>query len=251
MDSVKYNRQNECLYAIRVKSGSKPEKIIYLKSNSDTNYLGIIRTDEYIESDYNPKSVFSNVHVFMKPVDEESFLILAHKYVLDKGDTSKEDKYVRAHSETAENQEEKPVAYVQIEPVRPVIRGMFDKKVKTVESQDKHVQTVSYTSLQKESSAVNLKGYVEEVSAVLNANWMPPKSGRNTQAIVILTIGPDGSLQKYKMAKSSGDEATDRSIINAAEQAVPYAKFPKVYNQSVPLKLQFVFTYKKFRKSVI
>ena len=113
---------------------------------------------------------------------------------------------------------------------KPDIRGVSDKNIdneKQKLNQEIKVEKVDSTKIKQQetqvsSQAASLKDYVAEVSIKLNENWQPPKSGQNTQTIVILTIGEDGSLQKYDIAKSSGDEATDRSIISAAEKSVPY-----------------------------
>ena len=142
---------------------------------------------------------------------------------------------------------------------KPDIRGVSDKNIdneKEKLNQEIKVEKVDSTKIKQQetqvsSQAASLKDYVAEVSIKLNENWQPPKSGQNTQTIVILTIGEDGSLQKYDIAKSSGDEATDRSIISAAEKSVPYAKFSGIKKGVNNIKLQFVFEYKKFKKSVM
>lgn len=95
-----------------------------------------------------------------------------------------------------------------------------------------------------------LKDYVIQTSYALENNWNPPKSGRNTQATIVLSIGVDGSLQNYKFVKSSGDEATDRSIISAVEQSVPFLQFPRSASSVEPANFQFEFDYKWFKKSV-
>ncbi len=108
-----------------------------------------------------------------------------------------------------------------------------------------NVKNVSYTL------ANNLKTYSAQAASFLDDNWNPPKSGRNTQAVIVLTIGIDGSLQNYKFTKSSGDEATDRSIISAVEKTVPFIKFPRNASDTQPAKFEFVFDYKLFKKTVL
>ena len=85
---------------------------------------------------------------------------------------------------------------------------------------------------------------------MINANWAPPKSGRNTQAILIVQIGTDGSLLNYKFAKPSGNATMDHSIIAAVEKTVPYAGYSKLVDSTDSLNFQFVFDYKWFTKSV-
>lgn len=206
-DSLMYINNDECYYAIRYKEGEKPEKFAYLKSNSETNYVGVIRTGEYGLDSYKPQVVFRNVHVFMKPIKENSFLSYAHEYTTTRQDVE------------------------SIAQQTPALK-------------DHNLKNVSYTL------ANNLKNYTIQTAHTLLQNWNPPKSGRNTQATIVLTIGVDGSLQNYKFIKSSGDEATDRSIINAVEQAVPFVQFPRSASNTEPANFQFTFDYKWFTKSV-
>ena len=84
----------------------------------------------------------------------------------------------------------------------------------------------------------------------LDSNWNPPSSGKNTQSVIIVTIGIDGSLQNYKFEQSSNDEGTDRSIISAVEKSVPYMSFPRQANCDKPINLKFGFEYGMFKKSV-
>ena len=95
------------------------------------------------------------------------------------------------------------------------------------------------------------KEYVASVCKELDNNWTPPASGRKTQAILIVTIGSDGSLYEYHFAKSSGDEATDRSIVSAVKQTVPFPKFGSMNKNVKNFNFQFVFNYGIFKKSVI
>lgn len=263
-DSIKNVNPQEYLYAIKFQSGNKAENVAYLKSNIKTNYLGIIKSEIYNKDNYLPKTYFANAHVFMKPMDNDSFLALAHNYVsklYNEENTEKPDVTIDVKKDafTPDNKsnENIPVAKQEKqEDGKPQIRGIENTTQEAEKSNS--VEEIKESNSQKtvqisqiSSSAKDLSGYVEEISIKLDKNWQPPKSGQNTQAIVILTIGKDGSLQKYDIAKPSGDEATDRSIISAAEKSVPYANFSGIKSGADNIKLQFVFEYKKFKKSVI
>lgn len=215
-DSIKQINSQEYLYAIKYQLGTKPEQVAYLKSNSTDDYIGIINAGDYDEDNYKPQAVFANPHVFMKPVNKDSFLSYAHNYAVGASNTA-----------------------ISSDFAKPILR---ETEI-----------PVSYTqkNSQKISSAQNLKEYVSETAQNLYENWNPPKTGQNTQAIIILTIGSDGSLQNYKFAKQSGNIMTDRSIVSAVEQCVPYAKFPKSVKSTGSMNIQFVFDYKMFKKSVI
>ncbi len=218
-DSVKWLNGNDCVYAIKYRSGNEPLKIAYIKSSLFDNYIGIIQAGTYEEENYRPTAVLSDPHVFMKPLKEESFLVYAHRYAMG----------MSRQTET--------LAFGD---------GAEEKEV--------NIKSISYKAktpvLQSETVPENLKDYVEQVSAELNKNWNPPKSARNTQAIVIINMGADGSLNNYKFAKSSGDDLNDRSVISAIEQTVPFPKFPVNGKNQKSFNFQFVFDYGKIFKSV-
>ncbi len=265
-DSIKNVSPQEYLYAIKFQSGDKIEKVAYLKSNIKTNYLGIIRAEIYNKDNYHPKSYFANAHVFMKPIDNDSFLVYSHNYIsklyaeekTEKSDVAVEAKTDAFSPDNVSNEGISDVKQNDEADSKPEIRGLDSnadngKKIvpkKINETKPQQVQQPPQ-KIQTLSNATDLKEYVAEISTRLNENWQPPKSGQNTQTIIILTIGIDGSLQKYDIAKSSGDEATDRSIISVAEKCVPYDKFSGIKKGADNIKLQFVFEYKKFKKSVM
>ncbi len=220
-DTISSISDKECIYAIKYQSGFNPEQVAYVKSTLKNNYIGIINNGDYDINNYKPKAVFANAHVFMKPVNGDSFLNFAHNYVVN---TVNDRLAVQTQSTKVANND--------------------DSNIKNISYEIKKVP-------QKPTSATTLKEYVSEAAELINANWVPPKSGKNTQAILIVQVGADGSLQNYKFAKSTGNEAADRAIISAVEQTVPYNKFPKVAGDEESLNFQFVFNQKLFRKSVM
>ncbi len=267
-DSIKNVSPQEYLYAIKFQSGDQIEKVAYLKSNIKTNYLGIIRSEIYNKDNYHPKSYFANAHVFMKPIDNDSFLVYSHNYIsklyteekTEKSEAAVEVKTDAFSPDNASNDDVSEVKQNEEPNSKPEIRGLDNnvdngKKVEPTKINETKPQPQQLQQpLQKNqtlSTATDLKEYVAEISTQLNENWQPPKSGQNTQTIIILTIGKDGSLQKFDIAKSSGDEATDRSVISVAKKCVPYAKFSGIKKGADNIKLQFVFEYKKFKKSVM
>lgn len=105
---------------------------------------------------------------------------------------------------------------------------------------------VSYRNQYK---AKNKNEYINIIAKELYKNWEPPKSAQNSSAIIIVQIARDGSLQNYVFAQKSQDSANNRSIMAAVEKAVPYGIFPDDIKTD-KIDLQFIFEYKKFRKSV-
>ena len=236
IDSVKNINPDEYVYAIKYRVAAKPEQVAYIKSNFGDNYIGVIKSGMFDENEYRPQAVFANPRVFMKPVVQDSFLNIAHRYVFDytqgaqNAGISDVKKQSDKEFETVQTVEPASEASVQ----KPILRG-------------EEIQPAITSDL----AVKNMKEYVAFTGEKLVNNWEPPKSGRNTQAIVILEIGADGSLQNYKFAKSSGDKLTDRSIMSAIELSAPFARIPGMKSNVKSTDMQFVFEYKYFRKSVI
>lgn len=210
-DSVKNINPWEYLYAIKYRIGYKPEQVAYIRSNYNNNYIGVIQVRPYNINEYKPQAVFANPRVFMKPVSQESFLVYAHRWVFN------------------------------------AIPGAVQAPKKNTTETAKAKLTPQETA----KLANSMKKFVSSTSKTIKDNWCPPKSGRNSRAIIIVEIGPDGSLQNYKFAKSSGDKLTDRSIISAIEFTAPFKEISNLKTGDKNIDVQFVFEYKYFRKSVM
>lgn len=235
-DSVNFVKENECVYAIRFRSTDKQEKVVYLKSNFDKNYLGVIQALDYNSKNYNPAVYLTSPHVFMKPVNGDSFLAIAHNYVASIADKN---------TQLAQNSNN----MIQYQGKLPTVSSGDSGNIANPGKNVSFIKVLSPN--QKENSAKNIDEYVSITAKQLYENWNPPKSGRNTQAIVIISINPDGSIKNYHFAKSSGDDAMDRSILVALKKNVPFDKFPHIVKNMSSLDFQFVFDYKYLRKSVI
>ena len=229
-DSVKNINPDEYVYAIKYRLASKPEQVAYIKSSFNNNYIGIIQTGLFDVSEYRPLAVFANPRAFMKPVNKDSFLNYAHNYVAELTSSS------NVSTQNTETEKTKIEKVEQQFEQKPVLRESYQQKtLQEVKLAPKDMQEYMFITRQE-----------------LEKNWNPPKSGRNTQAIVILKIGADGSHQNYKFAKSSDDKLTDRSIMSAIELSAPYARLPKSHGRvNNSTDVQFVFEYKLLKKSVI
>ena len=115
---------------------------------------------------------------------------------------------------------------------------------------DKDIHLVSYISNETEQIP-HVKNYISNIAQKLEENWQPPKSGRNTKTVIMMTIGANGGLYDYQIIESSEDETTDRSVISAIEKSVPYKKFPMGLKNSPSVNLKYTFEYKLTKKSVI
>ncbi len=220
-DSVHYINNDEYLYAIKYKTGIADEKVAYIKSNSKTKYIGVIYTTEFDETNYKPNAVFANPHVYMKPINNKSFLKDVHNYAI-------------AYANGAQIATNNAVYSYN----KPLLRDDLQVSYKSKNSKDVLTQA-------------QLSEYVAKTCEILESNWTPPESGRGSRAIIILTIGADGSLLNYSFAEASGDNITDRSILSAVEKTVPYPKFPEIAKGVYSLDFQFVFEHDTLKKSVV
>lgn len=209
-DSINFINNNTCVYAVKYHKGLEPTKVVYVKSDFKENKLGIIRTQDFDENTYNAKSVLSLPNAFMKPLNSDSFLALTHKYTED------------------------------LHNVKLASAEYFNKK-------NNNIVNVNYVSA---FVPKNFKEYVSVIGNSIDDNWCPPSSGKNTQTIVIINTSKDGALMGYDIAKSSGDEMTDRSAISAVVKSAPFIKFPAEFEDKDSVNIQFVFDKKLLRQSV-
>ena len=224
-DSVKYINSNEFVYAIRYKAGDKPEKVAYMKSNSLNNYVGVIRSEDYSAESYKPDIVFHNPRVLMKPIKEGSFLSIAHNKLIETNNNIITDTCLQHETSLKDT----------------ILDYLFHPK---------YIFDESYRKSHQKFTAENMHDYVEAMASRLNQNWQPPASKETHHAIIVLTIGRDGSLQEYKFAKSTGNDLLDRSIISAVEKTIPFEKFPTYAKNTETLTFQFMFDSGLLRKSV-
>lgn len=81
-DSIKYNSNDQCVYAILYKKSNDPVKLAYIKSDYSTNKIGVIRVEDYEIDKYNPSFYAKHSRAFMKSVENNNILLSAHNYAL-------------------------------------------------------------------------------------------------------------------------------------------------------------------------
>lgn len=70
--------------------------------------------------------------------------------------------------------------------------------------------------------------YEEAIAMAIEDNWSrPPSARRNMQVVLRIQLIPTGDVVGVSVLKSSGDDAFDRSAVNAVNKA---ARFPEVAN---------------------
>ena len=226
LDSIRYNDNNECLYAIKYRAGNQPEKIAYLKSDFKNDYIGIIRTGD-IDDKYRPNLNLNNPHVLMKSVNKNSFLNDVQKYAM----------LISSNSVAAEkanfDKTEFPAVYTS---EKPMLRD--------------NLLVASRTQIAPVTNEY-IQAYIAQTSNKIEQNWRPPVSTRGTRTIVILTIGADGSLLNCNIVEPSGDNNIDNSIITAIEKSVPYDKLPDIGEDVYSMDFRFVFEHDFLKKSVV
>ena len=68
--------------------------------------------------------------------------------------------------------------------------------------------------------------YEEAIAIAIEDNWSrPPSARRDMQVVLRIQLIPTGEVVGVSVLKSSGDQAFDRSAINAVNKA---ARFPEV-----------------------
>ena len=83
VDSIKQLKDQQYVYAIKYNYSEKIPKVAYLKSDLRSNYIGIIQAEDFDAVSYHPTAVFATPHVFMKPINDNSFLTFTHNYLSD------------------------------------------------------------------------------------------------------------------------------------------------------------------------
>jgi len=219
LDSFRKISDDECLYAVKYSVDNANEKVAYIKSNAKTGYLGIINSGDYDIEKYRPNAVFSEPHVFMKPINDNSFLRFSHKYAL------------ALASGTLLAQGEQNAVY----------------NYKNLLTNGEVPASYKMMNIPPEQ----LENYLVQTCQLLQANWNPPESGNGSRAIIRVTIGHDGSLLKYNFEETSGDPVTDSSVVAAAEKTVPFPKFPEVAKEAYSMDFRFVFEHDVLKKSVV
>ena len=229
LDSLKTGKNNnEYLYAARYSVKGAPEKVVYLKSDIETGKLGIIRADDYTDDSYRPVRNLSNPHVYMKDVNDRSFLKPLHEYVLS---MAKDNTYLASQKNYD-------------------LKYSNDNLVYNSDSGILREEFISYTYDNKISPEI--RNYLITTCEQLKANWMPPNVGYDTRTIVKATIKNDGSLFDYSILETSGNLQIDNSVVKALKTSVPYAKLPKENGKEVfSMDFKFVFEGGNIAKRVV
>lgn len=71
--------------------------------------------------------------------------------------------------------------------------------------------------------------YVDQMLAMISANWLRPSIGGQVEAAVYFRIHRDGSISDVRVAQSSGYNSFDLAGLRAVQQAAPFPRLPQSY----------------------
>ena len=82
---------------------------------------------------------------------------------------------------------------------------------------------------QEEKDSAQVAYYSGLLDKLVAQQWSRPPSARNNMlAVVQLKLSPFGDLLSYKLITSSGDDAFDRSVLQAVKQAAPFPELKQL-----------------------
>lgn len=82
--------------------------------------------------------------------------------------------------------------------------------------------------------------YMDVMHEKITKKWTPPQTDKDAEVMVEYTIMKNGTVKDPKIVKSSGNDAVDKSAIDALHNASPLPPLPLSYEQdSVNVKFNF------------
>jgi periplasmic protein TonB len=74
--------------------------------------------------------------------------------------------------------------------------------------------------------------YIDQMTAMLAAQWQRPALGGEVTALVHFTIRKDGVVSDIRLVESSGYSSFDLAALRAVQQAAPFPPLPHSYDQA-------------------
>jgi protein TonB len=71
--------------------------------------------------------------------------------------------------------------------------------------------------------------YVDQMLAMISANWLRPSIGGQVEAAIHFRIHRDGSISDVRVSQSSGYNSFDLAGLRAVQQAAPFPRLPQSY----------------------
>lgn len=93
---------------------------------------------------------------------------------------------------------------------------------------------------QPNSTAIDFKPYMAELSRKIKKNWSPPARQEQTQVSVNFILMPDGAIGNLRITKH-GSPSADQAARQAILRAAPFAHLPQGCN--VPKQIDYDFAH--------
>ena len=93
---------------------------------------------------------------------------------------------------------------------------------------------------------LQIRLYQIEVESWVKSKWAYPTAARNAralEAVVVLKVKNDGTVQKSWFEKRSNDPVFDQSVQKAIERSNPLPPFPESYRKSYE-EIEIIFNLK-------
>lgn len=72
--------------------------------------------------------------------------------------------------------------------------------------------------------------YIDQMLALISANWLRPSLGAGVEAVVHFRIQRDGQISDVRIIRSSGYNSFDLAGLRAVQLAAPFPRFPQSYS---------------------
>jgi protein TonB len=72
--------------------------------------------------------------------------------------------------------------------------------------------------------------YIDQMLALISANWLRPSLGAGVEAVVHFRIRRDGQISDVRIIRSSGYNSFDLAGLRAVQLAAPFPRFPQSYS---------------------
>jgi len=203
-DSIHKNN-NLVYYVVRYKNQDNQERIAYVKYNSQSDKIGILKIKDFEQDKYLTPSNWSEIYPFMNKVNENSFFKNINNYVKDEQLVKKlvTTKQLRAQHETTNNTD--------------LVNKYFEKNPE-------------------------MKDYILLTQRKIRDNWVLPVTNHGGVAKVSFKINRNGELVSCEIKQSSGNKDNDTSALNAVKNTAPFDKFPETVDKDlkeVPVIMSF------------
>jgi colicin import membrane protein len=99
--------------------------------------------------------------------------------------------------------------------------------IKGAGKQEKNTKEISLPPKDSANEAAILDSYSERIGKEIRQRWAFPEAwGKNLEAVISVTIMPNGAVKINQVEKSSGNVLFDRSVLRAINKASPVSPPP-------------------------